>query len=187
MSFISCQNFPKSEKPWRKLYKKLEFSWFCSQTVISSQHLFNRISTAQYSHLTFIHPDWSCSCRPANEMIQGNEKLLMGMFLQGNICQRKNELEEKNITRSQKAALSTYRVTHLSWSPKNPKCSIGKKFKISRVDPPNLYENLKYANFYKFCSHHKLRVLSDSKTWTFAPNSEFLSKTVQIYSKIRST
>ena len=76
--------------------------------------------------------------RPAKEMCHGNEKLLMGKFCR-EIYAKANELDQKNIARLQKVALSTYRVTHLSWPPKNPKCPIGKKILISRVGPPNLW------------------------------------------------
>ena len=58
-----------------------------------------------------------------------------------------------------------------------------KKIQISEVTPPNLYKNLNHANFYKFCSHHKLRVLSDYKHGVllqilsfWAKHSEFTPK-----------
>ena len=72
----------------------------------------------------------------------------MGKFLKENICQRKWPWREKNIARLQKAALSTYRVTRLSFPPKNPKWSIGKKLQSSRVGPPNFYENLELCQIF---------------------------------------
>ena len=121
-------------------------------------------------------------------MCQGNEKLLMGKFLKENICQ-KNELDEKNIAKSQKAALSTYRVTCLSCPPplKILSVQLGKNYKVPESAPLICMRIWSSAIFYKFFCRHKLRVLSDSETWTFAPNLEFLSNTLKIYSKVWST
>ena len=59
-----------------------------------------------YKLLTFVKSDFNCpiftfdlelGVSPAKEMCQGNEKLLMGMFLKGNICQTKWAGGEKTL------------------------------------------------------------------------------------------
>ena len=71
----------------------------------------------------------------------------------------------KYIARLPKAALSTYMVTCLSCPPKNPEYPIGKKIQNSRVICMRIWYS---ANSYMFCSFHKLRVLSDTKTEFFS-------------------
>ena len=146
--------------------------------------MLNWIWTATYSLLTCIHPDWSFSWKGN---VLGQWETIDGKVSEGKYLSEKMSWRRKSIARLQKAALSPYRVTRLSCPPKDPKYLIGEKLQSSRVGPPNCYEILELCKFLHVFSRHKLGVFSDSKTLSFAPNSEFLCKTLQIYFKNRST
>ena len=142
----------------------------------------------RYRLLTFVYSDFNCQTFTSESDLQSPSQSfsckgnvsgqLQTKFLKGNICQRKWANGEKT---SQDCKRLPW--VHTGWPAKVAPLKIlsvrlWTNYRVPESAPLICMIILNSANFYKFCRRHKLRVLSDSKIQSFAPNSEFLSKTL---------